>query len=147
FFIKRKIQFTDYVYRGKASDSPTVSIALANSGSMQIELLQQHDEKPSLYREFIEKKAEGLQHMASWYTKAGFDEKRSQLLEQGYKIAQECTIPSSGVRLVYFDTEADNGVVFEIADLLEPGQYERVMGIVKAAENWAGDQAVREVLQ
>lgn len=46
FFIKRKIEFSNYIYRGKPSISPQISIALANSGYVQIELIEQHDSTP-----------------------------------------------------------------------------------------------------
>ena len=54
FFIKRRITFSNFIYRGKPSASPSVSIALANSGYVQIELIQQHDDAPSIYREYLE---------------------------------------------------------------------------------------------
>ena len=38
FFVKRQIEFNNYIYRGASAKSPVVSIALANSGHMQIEL-------------------------------------------------------------------------------------------------------------
>lgn len=150
FFVKRRIAFSGYVYRGKRLASPTVSIALANSRCVQVELIQQHDEVPSIYREFLDARRTGLQHVSAWFTRAGFDERKALLLAGGMELAQECTIPASGVRLAYFatDTEAGKkagGLVYEIADLLEPGQIERVRGIAEAAAAWDGRQAVVEV--
>ncbi len=44
---------TDY-FRHRGVDSPVeMSIALANSGDLQIELIQQRNDAPSLYKEFI----------------------------------------------------------------------------------------------
>jgi hypothetical protein len=55
-------------------------------------------------------------------------------------------IPSSGVRLAYFDTgQTEDGIIFEVADLLEPNQYERILGIANRAEAWDGSNAVIEV--
>jgi len=148
FFIKRDISFEDYIYRGKPVSSPRVSIALANSGGLQIELVAQHDREPSIYREFLERGGEGLQHVSAWLTCEEFDRKRDDLLAEGYKIAQECTIASSGVRLVYFSTEdCPGGFIYEISDLRDERHYSRVLGIQQAAANWAGDCAVREVKQ
>lgn len=145
FFIKRAIEFKNYRYRGEALPSPMVSIALANSGNVQIELIQQHDIRPSIYKEFLDSGRSGLQHVSSWLTRAEFDRKKAELLARGLRIAQECTIPASGVRLAYFDTDSGNGLVFEIADLAEPNQLERVTKIAREARHWDGVLPVREV--
>ena len=156
FFIKRQIQFTDYIYKNQSCQSPTVSIALSNSGYIQIELIQQHDDLPSIYKEFLDSRREGLQHVSAWLTRAGFEDKKKELTSHGINIAQECTIPSSGVRLAYFETEnfetdgfaKDNfpgGIIFEISDLMEPGQYERIQNIANTAANWDGKQSTIEV--
>lgn len=145
FFIKRQIRFVDYVYRSKLMASPLVSIALANSGYIQIELIQQHDDAPSIYQEFLQQGRTGLQHMAAWLNREDFDIQKAKLAKR-MVIAQQCTIESSGVRLAYFDTgDGPNAVVFEIADLKEPHQYERVMGIADAAMHWDGVKISNEV--
>lgn len=146
FFIKRRITFTDYVYRGRSAPSPVISIALANSGFIQIELIQQHDSAASIYREFLDSDQRGLQHVSAWITTVELSAKREALLQQGYEIAQECVIAASGVRLVYFSTERAGGhFIFELADLLEPAHYERVLGIRQAHELWDGTTPVIEV--
>jgi hypothetical protein len=146
FFIKRHITLADFCYRGQRQASPSISIALANSGSLQIELIQQHDDTPSIYREFQHSGQKGLQHVAAWVSRAEFDIRRATLLNEGHVLVQEGTIPSSGVRLAYFDTELDeNGLIFELADLKEPAQYQRVMGIAAAASVWDGQAPVIEV--
>ena len=69
--------------------------------------------------------------------KAGAKDKKAELLNRGYCIAQECTIPSSGVQLFYFSTENDSAnFIFEVADLMEPNQYSRIQGIKSAYEGW-----------
>ena len=40
------------LYRGEPCEI-TLSLALANSGEMQIELIQQEDDTPSIYTEFL----------------------------------------------------------------------------------------------
>ena len=146
FFVKREIEFSEYRYRGQPCASPKVTIALANSGYVQVELIQQHDVLPSIYKEFLESCREGLQHVSAWLSRAEFDNRKAQLLQRGLEIAQECTIPSSGVRLAYFSTDGvPGGLVYEISDILEPSQYERVQKIAEAAANWNGKQTVVEV--
>jgi hypothetical protein len=52
-------------YRGKPS-APTITMALANSGEMQIELIQQHGDTPSIYQEFLAATGGGLNQVAYW---------------------------------------------------------------------------------
>ena len=146
FFIKRKIEFSNYIYRGEPSKSPQISIALANSGFIQIELIEQHDNTPSIYQEYLQNSVGGLQHVSSWVTTEELRLKKQELLELGYSIAQECTIPSSGVQLLYFSTENSSAnFIFEIADLMEPNQYNRVQGIKSAYEQWNSETVAIEV--
>ena len=57
---------TDY-FRHRGQDSGMeMSIALANSGDLQIELIQQRNDAPSMYKEFLDSGREGLQHMSYW---------------------------------------------------------------------------------
>ena len=58
--------FEDMTYRGKPTD-PKVRIALANSGDLQIELIEPLDKEPSCYREFLDatRGKGGLQHVSS----------------------------------------------------------------------------------
>jgi hypothetical protein len=146
FFIKRRVALRDFKYRGRAAPPPEISIALANSGALQIELIAQHDERPSIYRDFLAGGRRGLQHVSSWLTRAEFDRRKAALLARGLTLAQEATIVSSGVRLAYFATDnMPDGTIFEIADLMEPGQRERIQFICDQAAAWDGRDAVREV--
>ena len=146
FFIKRRIAFSNFIYRGNPSPSPSVSIALANSGFIQIELIQQHDDAPSIYKDYLEFSEGGLQHVSSWVTTQELLTKKAELPGRGYSIIQECTIPSSGVQLVYFGTENPSAnFIFEVADLMEPDQYSRVLGIRSAHEQWNGEPVAVEV--
>ncbi len=44
-----------------------LSAAFAYSGDQQIELIEQHDETPTIYREYLETHPDGgLQHVAAW---------------------------------------------------------------------------------
>jgi 4-hydroxyphenylpyruvate dioxygenase-like putative hemolysin len=87
FFIKRRIRFDAFTYRGGSAASPAVSIALANSGGLQIELIQQHDDLPSIYREFQARHGQGFQHVSAWLTRDDFDATRERLLASGMALA------------------------------------------------------------
>ena len=61
--------FADMRYRGQPTNM-RVRIALANSGGLQIELIQPLDDEPSPYRDFLRASGGqgGLQHVSSWPT-------------------------------------------------------------------------------
>jgi hypothetical protein len=59
FYVERA-PIEDFQYQGKPSPVE-VPIALANSGARQIELIQQRNEAPSMYRDFLLAGHEGLQ--------------------------------------------------------------------------------------
>lgn len=53
------------VFRGEPT-TPTVTLAFANSGDLQIELIHQTDDAPSAYQEFLDTGREGFHHLAWW---------------------------------------------------------------------------------
>ena len=53
WFYAERLPLTAFTYAGKRYDDIHVSIGLANSGDMQIELIQQRSDHPSMYRDFL----------------------------------------------------------------------------------------------
>ena len=65
FFIESHIR-PPGEYDGQAIQ-PDLSAAFAYSGDQQIEVIQQHDDTPTIYRDFLASNpAGGLQHLAVW---------------------------------------------------------------------------------
>src|SRR6185369_87162 len=113
FFIERVN--TDYFrHRGKDSDAQ-MCIALANSGDLQIELIQQLNDAPSLYKEFLDAGHEGLQHVAFWTT--AYQPLYDRALALGYKVGHEGQIGGEQGRFCYFDSHGHPGSVIEISDI------------------------------
>lgn len=140
FFVKRMLLFADFHFEGKSRKSPCVSIALANSGDMQIELIQQHDQTPSIYLDSNAQAEARFHHFSSWLTRKNLDLARSKNLSRGGIIAQECTIPASGVRLIYWSQgPTGSGTYFEISDLGEAAHQDRIDGIRRASMDWNSD--------
>jgi hypothetical protein len=54
-----------YVHRGSPS-GPELTLAFANSGDLQIELVVAHDDEPSPFTEALAAGAEGAHHLAWW---------------------------------------------------------------------------------
>ena len=146
FFVLRRMRPEGYRYRGAPSPAPLLSVALGTSGDLQVELIEQHDELPSAYRDFLAAGREGFQHVSSWLTRAEYDETRARAIAARATIAHEGIVPGSGVRFAYFATDdTPGGLVYEIADVLEPGIYPLMQMIAGAANGWDGTDPVREL--
>ncbi|MEJ0043875.1 MAG: VOC family protein [Rhizomicrobium sp.] len=65
FYYIERVKMDWFRYRGAPSDAE-ISIALANTGDLQIELIQPRNDAPSMYRDFLAGGREGLQHMSYW---------------------------------------------------------------------------------
>src|SRR5262245_21188020 len=53
WFVLREAEQSALYFRGERSD-PVLSIAWSNSGDLQLELIQPHGDRPSVYREFLD---------------------------------------------------------------------------------------------
>ncbi len=121
-----------------------MSIALANAGDLQIELIQQRNDAPSMYKEFLDSGREGLQHVAFWST--DYQSLYDRALGQGYKLGHEGQIGGEQGRFAYFDTGAPAdphaGTVIEISDISgNKGRFfERIRG---RARTWDGSGPIR----
>ncbi len=83
FFTIRNVVPEKWHYRGQPSLAPRASIALANSGDLQIEIIQQHDDHPTGWRDFLASGREGFQHVSSWLTRAEYDATMARMLAAG----------------------------------------------------------------
>ncbi len=138
FFYFEKAPVEDFRYRGEPSPLE-VSIALANSGPLQIELIQQRNDAPSMYRDFLAAGREGLQHVAYWT--GTMDADLARLEAAGYEVGQSGCIGANG-RFVYFTTDAHPGTVVELSEINGPkGRFFR--HIAEAARDWDGSDPVR----
>lgn len=141
FFYFERAPITEFSYRGAASPLD-VSIALANSGDLQIELIQQRNDAPSMYRDFLAAGREGLQHVAYW-TEA-FETELARCLAAGLVVGQAGVAGGANGRFVYFDTEAHPGTVVELSDASGPkGAFFR--HVAEAARTWDGRDPVRRL--
>jgi hypothetical protein len=130
-----------FSYRGQPSEIE-LSIALANTGDLQIELIQQRNTAPSMYQDFLAAGHEGLQHMSYWTRDYQTDYDRA--LAAGYSIGQEGQIGGDKGRFVYFDTEAHPGTVIEMSDI-SGTKGEFFEHIRKQSDHWDGSRPIRFV--
>ena len=139
FYVERA-PLERFHYRGQPSDVH-VSIALANSGGLQIELIEQRNDAPSMYRAFLEAGNEGLQHIAYWTDR--FDADRAKALALGWEVGQSGEVGADG-RFVYFDTEYHPGTVFPLSETSGP-KGEMFKRIAAASLGWDGTEPIRTV--
>jgi catechol 2,3-dioxygenase-like lactoylglutathione lyase family enzyme len=138
WFYTDRLALTAFTYAGKRYDGLHGSIALANSGDVQLELIQQRCDTPSMYREFLAAGHEGMQHWSSWPT--DYDAIYQRALANGYTVGQEGDSPRG--RFVYFRQEGHPGTVIEMADAT-PARM-RIFGAVRAAAvDWNGSDPIR----
>ncbi len=140
FFYIERVPVEDFRYREEPSDVD-VSIALANSGALQIELIQPRNDAPSLWGDFLDAGHEGLQHVAYW-TQA-MDTELDRIAALGIEIGQQGCIGENG-RFVYLLTEAHPGTIVEVSEV--SGAKGRFFEhIAKAARSWDGSEPVRRI--
>ena len=135
FIINRHIPITGGVHRGRPQKTD-FSTAIAQAGPVQVELVQQHDDSPSCYRDLIAAGDEGMHHVA--VIAEDYDAAVATYTAQGHEIASAGNFGE--VRFSYIDTTQSIGHMVEI---LEDSRAIRAFFamIVRAAEEWDGDTA------
>jgi hypothetical protein len=128
----------DAQYRGRPTDA-SVSIAMSFAGHMMIELIQEHRQVPSVYREVIEKRGYGFHHWG--IASKNFDSDLRRYQAQGYELAFFARVPTGG-RVAYMDTTADLPGMVELIEL--GASFDPVFsGFYRATIGWDGKDPVR----
>lgn len=138
FYYFERVPIEEFRYRGAPSPLE-VSIALGNWGALQIELIQQRNDAPSMYRDFLAAGHEGLQHVAVWTE--DMDGELAAVARAGIEIGQSGQVGRSG-RFVYLQTEAHPGTVVEVSEV-SGGKGHFFERIAREAESWDGSNPVR----
>lgn len=128
------------VYRGTPTKA-TFSLALAFSGQLMIELIQQHDNEPSVFGETL--KARGAHGFHHWAVGArDFEKAAAEYRARGYAEAFSDTAPDPlGCRVIYFDTGRDLPGMLEVIEI-NAATEDAFHGIYKAAQEWNGEHVV-----
>ena len=143
FFYMEQVKVDDLRYRGQPTNAEA-SIALANSGELQIELIQLRNDAPSMWRDFLDAGHEGLQHFAYWMeTPEAMDVALERAASLEYEVGQSGTVGENG-RFVYLCTEAHPGTVVELSEACG-WKAEFFRKVAKAAENWDGSDPIRRI--
>jgi hypothetical protein len=125
-------------YRGEPT-APTFSIARGFAGHAMVELIEQHDDSPSVYHEGPGPRRYGFHHWAM-LTKT-FDDDVARYAALGYPEAFSDRLPS-GSRVIYVDATRDLPGMIELVEHTDA--QERVYtSMYRAAIGWDGGDPIR----
>jgi hypothetical protein len=133
FLLVPHIELAEYSYRGERRAGLDFSVALAQSGGVQIELIQQHCDSPSAYRDTIAKGAQGFHHLAIYCD--DYDAAYDHYRRQGFAVSVDGMF--GPLRFSYIDTSATIGCMIELVEQHE-SQTEFFQRVAAAAEGWDG---------
>jgi len=143
WFYNPKVPIRNFFHRGQRYE-PHNSVALANAGGLQIELLQPRNDVPSMYKEFRDAGLQGVQHFAYWTEDFDADLLRAQAA--GFTVCMGGEVGENG-RFVYFEEPRAHpgwhpGSVVELSEVAGPkGRMFRI--VREASIGWDGSNAIR----
>ena len=112
----------------------SMQVALAQAGPVQIELIQQHSDGPSIFRDWG-----SPFHQLATITD-DVDGRVRHLQDHGYELVGEITTPE--LKVAYIDTTADFGFYSEIVSS-HPAFLARWQSVSDACATWDGTDPVR----
>ena len=141
FFILEHLDLKDFHYRGNKSNID-FSVAISFSGDIQIELIKQHCDTPSIYNELSEIKRGDLHHICKLTPDINNDIK---ILEnQGYKNIQDGETEDGGIKFAYLDAQENYGSILELAELAEEN-LALTEAMKNASKNWDKKASIMEL--
>lgn len=138
WFIRGPFTTTKSRYRGELAPARLV-VAQAFSGHSMIELIEQQDNAPSVYRERIDVDGFGFHHVAR--STLDFDADFAKYVAGGFSVAYESILPTNA-RLAYFDTTEELGGMVELVELTT-AQEDVYTNVFRAAQGWDGTEPFR----
>ena len=150
FTCSRGFKAPDGWYRG-STDMPELTITHVHNGRLFMEFIQQHDDTPSVYKEFIEKYGYGLHHYGIAVAPEDYDKTLEHYYSLGFVNIFTDTLPgNTRIRYIGPKTEAgleklrnETGVCyFECVEVM-PNQEEFFTAMYEASLNWDGKTLLR----
>ena len=142
FYVLDRVEFAECHYQHKPVDFH-MSVALAQWGAVQVELIQQRDDVPTIYTDFPLARQGGLQHLGVMVDSV--DDQLKRLEREGIRSVQAGST-TAGTRFAYVDTHrlpgAHPGGMIELIERSPAieAYFERVR---RAAEGWDGARPLR----
>jgi methylmalonyl-CoA/ethylmalonyl-CoA epimerase len=139
FFYRDHVNYDAMLYHG-APTTADFGVAIAYWGDLQVELIRQHNDAPSVYRDWRAAGGEGLQHVC--IVVDDMEEARRVCLEAGGVVAQEFDV--MGGTALYIDTGGGPGTMLEMI-CFPPASMEGFKVMREAARTWDGSDPVRSM--
>lgn len=133
FIIRRHIALPYVRYRGREA-SLDISAAYVQAGDIMVELVTQHDDTPSAFREMFRAGQEGFHHVA--VVPDDYDALLARYAAAGFEVVTELRT-ASGRGAAYIDTRPWLGHFVEVYSPSE-GLSALYRDVAAAAANWDG---------
>jgi catechol 2,3-dioxygenase-like lactoylglutathione lyase family enzyme len=140
WFVMRGLTIPAF-YRGQPCEV-TQSLAMTNSSEMQLELIQQEDDTPSIFTEFLSSHGEGFHQLAYWAE--DYEATMAGVQAAGWPVVWSGG-GDLGVRFAYVEPPNSPAQVIEISELTE-GIVGMASYVRDAAAGWGGSDPVRNLL-
>ena len=145
FSCSRAFKAPDGWYRG-SNDMPELTLAHAHNSRLFVELIQQHDDTPSVYKEFTDKHGYGLHHYGLAVAPEEYDKTLERYYSLGFENIFTDNLPS-GTRVRYMGPKSEDALeklrnesgvrYIECVEMFEPEEA-FFADIYNAALNWDG---------
>lgn len=136
YILASDLQLGEHRYRGTPEEPIILDAAFAQSGDLNIEIIQVKSSGPSAFSDMFGGNVGGLHHVA--YFCDDYYAERDRLKSLGYPVASEFSI-GEGLEICYVDTRALFGHMVELypRDELLVGLYSRVKNL---RHQWDGQE-------
>ncbi|KPF85670.1 hypothetical protein IP70_11015 [alpha proteobacterium AAP38] len=139
FYVLPRVAFAETTYRGQSVDIE-MAVATAYSGDLQIELVQQLNSAPSVYRAFLDAGRQGLHHVG--VASADYAADLARATAHGLTIAQGGRTQAD-TGFAYFDNEgAFPGTMVELFEAT-PALMKFFAKVQAASRDWDGHDPIR----
>jgi len=138
FYISEHIKYRSFRFRGQETPID-LSLAFSYSENLQIELIKQHNDAPSVYREFLSRSPSGVVHVATFSD--DFDAETEIMKARGNSILQT-SLDEKGVETIYFETDHHLGGLVELIRGYEE-LFQTLDKMKAACQTWDGSKPIR----
>jgi len=140
FFRLDHIALDKATYRGEETHAD-FSVCIAYWGDIQIELIEQHNDAPSIYKRWRDEGREGLHHVC--IVVDDIERARAVCREAGARVEQEVWVTGGG-EAIYVDAGGGPGSLIEIIQLPQ-ASHDFFAYMREAARTWDGSDPVRKL--
>jgi glyoxalase/bleomycin resistance protein/dioxygenase superfamily protein len=129
------------MYRGQPC-SVSLAVAFSNTGDLQIEVIHQEDDTPSIYTEFLTSGREGFHQLAWWAI--DFESALQSAQAAGWPVVWSGG-EDGGARYAYLEGPAGPASIIEIMELTDATEGMAKL-VREAAHSWDGEAPIRSLL-